>query len=76
MPTRLLPTSHKSTSAYPHPKVKQNNHNKTDANNSRTPFLIVHALDIAAFANLVHSPDVEQQAVDKSDGGEDGECPR
>jgi hypothetical protein len=59
--TRLC---NKSTHANPQTEVNENDDNKTDRDNSRTPALVVNALDIAALADLVNTPDIQEETVD------------
>lgn len=68
--------SHESTRLHPQPEIHQHNHHKTDTNDSGTPFLVVNSLDIAALADLVHAPDIQQQGVDQRTGGQEGKGPR
>jgi hypothetical protein len=79
MPTMLrdifLRRSHKPTSAHAKPKVDQDNNDKTNTNDRRSPALVVNALDVATLADLVDAPDVQEETVDESAGGEDGEGP-
>ena len=75
MTARLPIPSHEATSTHTQAKVDQYNDNKTHANDRGSPLFIVHTLHIAALADLIHAPDVQNQTVDKGTGGEDGECP-
>lgn len=70
--TRL---SHESTCAHTQSKVNQNDDDKTNADNSGTPALIVDALDVAALPDLVYAPDIQEETVDQGAGGEKGESP-
>lgn len=75
MSAGLLVTSHEATSMNTQSKVDQHDDNETHANNGGTPLFVVHALDIAALADLVHAPDVQEETIDESTGSEDGESP-
>lgn len=72
---RLVIPSHEATRTNTHSKINHHDDNKPNTDHSRPPFLIINALDIATFADLVHAPDIQDQAVDECDGGEDGEGP-
>lgn len=67
--------SHEATSTHTQGKVDEHDSNETHANDRGSPLFIVHTLHIAALADLVHAPDVQEQTVDEGTGGEDGECP-
>lgn len=72
---RQLP-SHESTRLHPQPEIHQYNHHKADTNDSGAPFLVVDSLDIAALANLVHTPDIQYKGIDQRTGSQDGKGPR
>ena len=48
--------SHKPALAHAQPKVKQDDNDKSEADDRRTPALVVDALDVAALADLVDAP--------------------
>lgn len=75
MSTQLAIPSRKPTRTNPHGEINQDNNHESNAENSRAPLFIIDAFDVAAFADLVHAPDIQEQAVDECDGCEDGEGP-
>jgi hypothetical protein len=76
MTAGLLITSHKSTCTNTQSKVDQHDRNETHANDGGSPLFIIHALDIAALADLVHAPNVKEETVDEGTGSENCEGPR
>jgi hypothetical protein len=72
---RFSLTSHEATGTHTHTKVDKHNDNETHAKHGGSPLFIIHTLHIAALADLIHTPDVEEQTVDEGSGCEDGECP-
>lgn len=67
--------SHEAAFANAQRKVNQNDNDQTDTNDSRAPALVIDALDVAALADLVDAPDVQEETVDEGAGGEDGKGP-
>lgn len=69
-------SSQEAAGAKAESKVSHNDSNETKTENSRAPTLVVHALDIAALADLVHTPQVKHETVDQGDSCQDGKGPR
>ena len=67
--------SHKPAFAHAQPKVKHDDHDKPETDDRRTPALVVDALDVAALADFVDAPDVQEETVHEGAGSENGEGP-
>lgn len=50
--------------SHPQSKIDHNHGDKANADDGRSPFLVVDALDVASFADFVHAPDVQHKTVD------------
>jgi len=68
-------SSHETAGANAESKVCHNDSNKTKTENSRAPTLVVYTLDIAALADLVHTPQVKDETVDQGGSCQDGKGP-
>lgn len=68
-------SGHKAAGVNAESKVCHHNSNKTKTEDSRAPTLVVHTLDIAALANLVHTPQVKHETVDQGSSCQDGKGP-
>lgn len=54
-------TRQESACFHPEAEIHQYNNYKTHTDNCRPPFFVVDSLDIAALADLIHTPDVQHE---------------